>query len=71
MAPNGTQRALEPRMTGTTWNKCWNRMVTIRTDHYDPFLAQKRPIVVPRRSKNDPKVVQIGSKWLKMPLGGL
>ena len=42
MAQNGTRRVLEPRMAGTSWNKCWNRMVTIRNDHYNPFLAQKK-----------------------------
>ena len=36
-------------------------MVTIRTDHYDPFLAQQMPILVPRRSKNGQKRLSEGS----------
>ena len=59
---NASRRALEPRMAGTSWNKCWNR-ITIRTDDYDPFLAHKRPIVVPRRSKNGPSECNVGLFW--------
>ena len=59
---NASRRALEPRMAGTSWNKCWNR-ITIRTNDYDPFLAHKRPIVVPRRSKNGPSECNVGLFW--------
>ena len=42
LAKNGTVGALEPRKAGTSWNKCWNRLLTIRTDHHKPFTAQEK-----------------------------
>ena len=45
MFQNGQKWHLEGSRAQNGWNKlnkCWNRMVIIRTDHYDPFLAQKK-----------------------------
>ena len=74
MAQNGTVGALEPRKAGTSWNKCWNRLLTIRTDHHKPFTAQEKAKFCVQKVPNGHywlKMAQNDTKWPKMALSRL
>ena len=70
MAQNSTVGALEPRKAGKSWNKCWNRLLTIRTDHHKPFTAQEKAKFCVQKVPKWPLLAKNGPKWHKMAKNG-
>ena len=61
MAQNDTFEALEPRKAGTSWNKYWNRLLTIKTDHYEPISAQGKAKFRVKKVQKWPKIAKHGT----------
>ena len=59
--PSVNQFTVEPRKAGTSWNKYWNRLLTIKTDHYEPISAQGKAKFRVKKVRKWPKIDKHGT----------